>query len=46
MQVINIKDYNPSLGPLIDVEDVSFYKIKHHFQNTEQHTGRYRKQKK
>ena len=29
MQIINIKDYNPSLGPLIDVEDVSVYKIKH-----------------
>ena len=29
MQVINIKDYNSSLGPLIDVEDASVYKIKH-----------------
>ena len=25
MQFINIKDYNPSLGPLTDVEDASFY---------------------
>ena len=29
MQVINIKEYNPNLGPLIDVEDVNFYKMKH-----------------
>lgn len=29
MQVINIKEYNPNLGPLIDVEDASFYKMKH-----------------
>ena len=29
MQVINIKEYNPDLGPLIDVEDASFYKMKH-----------------
>lgn len=29
MQVINIKEYNPNLGPLIDVEDANFYKMKH-----------------
>ena len=29
MQVINIKEYNNNLGPLIDVEDASFYKMKH-----------------
>lgn len=29
MQTINIKDYNASMGPLIDVEDASVYKIKH-----------------
>ena len=29
MQVINIKEYNPNLGPLIYVEDASFYKMKH-----------------
>ena len=29
MQVINIKDYNSSMGPLIDVEDHSVYKLKH-----------------
>ena len=29
MQVINIKEYNPNLGPLIDVEDENFYKMKH-----------------
>lgn len=29
MQVINIKEYNHNLGPLIDVEDASFYKMKH-----------------
>lgn len=29
MQVINIKEYNPNLGPLIDVEGASFYKMKH-----------------
>ena len=34
MQVINIKDYNPSLGPLIDVEDVSFYKINPNIKNS------------
>lgn len=29
MQVINIKEYNSNLGPLIDVEDANFYKMKH-----------------
>lgn len=29
MQSINIKEYSPSLGPLIDVEEASVYKIKH-----------------
>lgn len=29
MQVINIKEYNHNLGPLIDVEDANFYKMKH-----------------
>lgn len=29
MQSINIKEYSPSLGPLVDVEEVSVYKIKH-----------------
>lgn len=29
MQSISIKDYNNSMGPLIDVEDANTYKIKH-----------------
>ena len=29
MQSINIREYSPSLGPLIDFEEASVYKIKH-----------------